>query len=142
MKSRRIVLLGFILACCSPDKEEEKNLAITHALFDAFNQHDWEKVASMYSENASFLDPSYGREYVKKLRSEIAMKYAELEKIFPDIRDDITGMYPSGDKVIVEFQSTGSVSDSVKFKLPIISVLTFKEGQIIKDVTYYDLENP
>jgi hypothetical protein len=30
----------------------------------------------------------------------------------------------------------------MSFKLPIVSVLTITNGNIIKDATYYDLENP
>jgi hypothetical protein len=61
--------------------------------------------------------------------------------MFPDIHDEVIGMYPSGKKVTIEFVSTGSISDSTKFKLPIITVLTFQDGLITKDATYYDLEN-
>lgn len=60
--------------------------------------------------------------------------------MFPDLHDEVTGLYPSGDKVTVEFIATGSMSDSISFKLPIVSVLTFKDGKIVRDATYYDQE--
>jgi ketosteroid isomerase-like protein len=111
-------------------------------MFDAFNRHDWNAMANYYSESASFLDPSFGPEYVTKTRQETAAKYAEMQKMFPDLHDELVGVYPSGDKVTVEFVSTGTISDSIKFSLPIITVLTFENGLIIKDATYYDQENP
>jgi ketosteroid isomerase-like protein len=142
MKRISLILLGLLwLPGCSGNREEEKNLATANAMFDAFNEHDWEKMASYYTPDASFLDPSFGTEYVTKSRTETAAKYAELEKMFPDIHDEVIGMYPSGKKVTIEFVSTGSISDSTKFKLPIITVLTFQDGLITKDATYYDLEN-
>lgn len=95
-------------------------------------------MASYYDEKAQFLDPSYGDEYVTKTRNETVDKYKGFEQQFPDIHDEVTGIYPSGDKVIVEFVSTGTSGDSLSFRLPIISVLTFQNGKIVKDATYYD----
>jgi ketosteroid isomerase-like protein len=144
MKQVLWVFLGIALltASCSTQNEADKNVALANAMFDVFNKHEWQKMCAFYSENALFLDPSFGPEYVTKTRQEISAKYAEMEKLFPDIHDHVVGSYPSGDKVTVEFVSTGTISDSLKFKLPIITVLTFKDGLIIKDATYYDQENP
>jgi ketosteroid isomerase-like protein len=75
---------------------------------------------------------------VNKTRKETADKYTEMQKIFPDAHDEVVGVYVSGDKVTVEFVFTGTSSDSAKFTMPIISVLTFKDGLIVKDATYYD----
>jgi hypothetical protein len=107
-------------------------------MFDAFNQHDWSLMTSYYSVSAEFLDPSFGQEYVSKTREETADKYAAMQKMFPDIHDDIVGIYPSGNKVTIEFISSGTSADGAKFKLPIITVLTFGDGLILRDATYYD----
>lgn len=111
-------------------------------MFEAFNRHAWDSMAGYYADSAMFLDPSFGMEYVLKTRKETAAKYRELAVIFPDIHDKVAGMYASGDKVTVEFVSTGTMGDTLTFKLPIVAVLTFKEGMIVRDATYYDLENP
>jgi hypothetical protein len=138
-----LLFLGISLVTIScGTRDNEKNIAVASLMFEAFNQHDWEKMTSYYSDEALFLDPSYGTEYVTKSRKETAGKYAELQKMFPNIRDHIVGMYPSGDKVTVEFVSSGTLGDTLKFQLPIVTVLTFKAGIIIKDATYYDQENP
>jgi hypothetical protein len=140
--SKVFLAFSLLIAGCTTNHHDEKNMATASAMFEAFNQHDWEKMASYYSNEANFLDPSYGTEFVTKSRKETVSKYTELEHMVPDVRDEIFAMYPSNQKVIVEFISTGSVSDSVNFKLPIISVLTFQDELIIQDTTYYDLENP
>jgi ketosteroid isomerase-like protein len=143
MKPVLLIFIGlWLISGCAVKDDTTKNVAIAHAMFDAFNTHDWQKMASYYSEDAIFLDPSYGTDYVTKTRSDLVAKYEALEKLFPDIHDQIVGTYLSGDKVTVEFISTGTVSDTINFKLPIIAVLTFKNGLIVKDATYYDLENP
>jgi len=111
-------------------------------MFEAFNRHAWDSMAGYYAEPALFLDPSFGMEYVSKTRNETAAKYRELAGMFPNIHDEVVGMYPSGDKVTVEFVSTGMMGDTLAFKLPIVTVLTFKDALIVRDATYYDLENP
>jgi ketosteroid isomerase-like protein len=136
------VLAAMLLGRCAGPAGDEGNVAIARKMFDAFNAHQWEAMAGYYSEPASFLDPSLGKAYVDQHRADVVRKYAELQQLFPDIQDDITGIYPSCDRVVVEFTSTGTMGDSVSFSLPIVTVLTFQDGHIVKDATYYDLENP
>lgn len=131
-----------LMGCASSSGSAEKNAGVAQEMFEAFNQHQWERMAAYYTDSASFLDPSFGKDFVKQTRHEIIEKYNGYQQLFPDIHDELVGLYPSGDKVIVEFISTGHSSDGISFKLPIISVLTFQNGLIVKDATYYDLENP
>ena len=133
--------MTLVSGCIKSDPGNE-NAAIAVKLFDAFNRHNWQEMASYYADQATVLDPSLGKEYVIQSRAETVEKYAEMEKMFPDIHDEVAGIYPSGNVVTVEFVSTGKMNDSISFKLPIVSVLTFKDGLIIKDATYYDMENP
>lgn len=128
-----------ILAACSSPSIQDNNASAARKVFEAFNKHDWKVMTSLYAEQALFLDPSFGKEFVSKSRSETVAKYAEMEKMFPNIHDEVTGLYASENTITVEFISTGTAPDGTKFVLPIVSVLTFKEGLIIKDATYYDL---
>jgi ketosteroid isomerase-like protein len=128
---------GIAIVSCSPSAEV-RNTEIATQMFAAFNTHDWQKMNAFYSPDADYLDPAYGMEYVKKSPDEIVKKYSDLQKMFPTIHDEVRGMYASSDKVTVEFISTGSSGDSLKFKLPICAVLTFKDGKIISDATYYN----
>jgi ketosteroid isomerase-like protein len=111
-------------------------------MFDAFNHHDWEKMAGHYSDSALFLDPAFGKEYVTQSRQAVIQKYKGFQDAFPDIHDEIVGIYASGNRVTVEFISTGNSPDGVSFKLPIVTVLTIADDKIIRDATYYDVENP
>lgn len=140
MKAVVFIMIVFIAIGCksTTDGDETKNVAVANAMFDAFNKHEWEAMAGYYAEPASFLDPSFGSTYVNKSRAEVAAKYKSMEDLFPDIHDEVVGVYPSADKVVVEFISSGKASDSLSFTLPIITVLTIKDGLIVKDATYYD----
>jgi ketosteroid isomerase-like protein len=138
---KKIACIAFALlvfASCAKQDPGTANIAVANKMFHAFNKHDWEAMANCYTETASFLDPAFGTEYVSKSRQETVAKYNSMTKLFPDLHDEVTDMYASGDKVIAEFIASGSMSDSVKFKIPIAIVLTIKDGLIVKDATYYD----
>jgi ketosteroid isomerase-like protein len=118
---------------------QEENTLIAKSLFRYFNQHDWEKMAALYTDPAEFKDPSFGQEVVQQTRVQIVEKYRGLEEMSHDVRDDVLQIYPSGDKhVIVEFVSSGTAPDGTKWILPICTIFTIENGQITKDFTYYD----
>lgn len=133
---RYVILLSCLIA--SEKNPSQENSEKARQMFDAFNRHDWKSMAEFYSASAQFLDPSFGQDYVSKTRSETEAKYREMQAMFPDIHDEVVGVYASGDKVTVEFISTGTAPDGTKFKLPIVSILTFENALIVKDATYYD----
>ena len=135
-------LFALLLGSCQPDPGTSANERAAREMFAAFNAHDWQKMSSYYSEQAQFLDPSLGKDLVVQTREQVIEKYSGLQSLFPDIKDELIGVYPCGDHVIIEFTSTGSSGDSIRLQLPIVSVLTFSGGLITKDATYYDLENP
>jgi ketosteroid isomerase-like protein len=124
-----------LMACTH---QREANLKATEKLYEYFNAHDWKSMAGLYIENAEFLDPSFGKDYVKQSQPQLVDKYSALEQMFPDIHDEIKEMYAVDDKVIIQFVATGSSGDSIKLELPICGILTFKGGKIIRDATYYD----
>lgn len=141
--SMSLLALILVAACSSKEKEaEQQNAELAKSMFEAFNRHDWKAMAEQYADAALFLDPSLGKEYVSQNHEQIITKYAEMEKMFPDIHDEIVGMYSTGDKVIVELISTGiatsDTGEQMTLRLPISSVLTIRGGKIVKDATYYD----
>jgi ketosteroid isomerase-like protein len=142
MRANVLLLMVAVTSCTAPDNLKNENAAVAHRLFEAFNKHDWKAMAALYSDSAVFLDPSFGKDYVRQSREQTIAKYGELQKIFPDITDKVVGIYPSGDKVITEFISTGKSDQGFALNLPIVTVLTIRDGLVISDATYYDLENP
>lgn len=136
-----IAVAMVVLSCKPPENKSANNVALTQKMFDAFNNHQWEAMANCYTDSALFLDPAFGKTYVKQSRAETMEKYSRFQRAFPDIHDEIGAMYPSDNKVIVEFSSTGKMANGESFQLPIITVLTFENNLIVKDATYYDVEN-
>jgi ketosteroid isomerase-like protein len=133
----------FVLISCKNQNEKSmpatKNEQLVKQYFEHFNNHEWTKMANMYSEISEFKDPSLGQGIVKQTRQQIIDKYSELNKVFSDLHDQVIQIYPSGDKhIIVEFVSSGTAPDSSKFELPICTILTIENGIITKDFTYFD----
>ncbi|WP_316632960.1 nuclear transport factor 2 family protein [uncultured Flavobacterium sp.] len=119
--------------------DTNRNEKLIKQYFDYFNNHDWKKMSEMYTETAEFKDPSLGIGIVKQSRKQTEDKYAELNKVFPDLHDKIIQIYPSGENhIIVEFISTGTAPDNSKFELPICTIFTIDNGLITKDFTYFD----
>ncbi len=117
----------------------KKNIEIVETYFQLFNNHEWDKLSKLYIENADFKDPSLGLGTVKQSRKQFIEKYSQLNEVFSDLRDDIVQIYPSGEKnVIVEFISTGTAEDGSKFELPICTIFTIENGEIVKDYSYFD----
>jgi ketosteroid isomerase-like protein len=138
-----VVILTFALISCNNHKQKtmsttDNEILVKH-YFEHFNNHDFVKMANMYSETTDFKDPSLGQGIVKQTRQQTIEKYTELAKVFPDLHDQVIQTYPSGDNhIIVEFVSSGTGPDKVKFELAICTILTIENGLITKDFTYFD----
>jgi ketosteroid isomerase-like protein len=141
MNKLLIVLLLLTASCQSASTEKvdptNANIELVKKVFEAFNKHDWKQMVSYYANPTDFLDPSLGLDYVKQTHEQSLTKYAGLQNFAPDINDSIVGIYASGDKVFVEFISTGTTQGQ-KWHLPFCDAFTIKDGKVVKDATYYD----
>ena len=143
MKSLTKIFVTILLLSCTNQKAKNvsptENEKLIKQYFEYFNKHDWKKMSEMYVPVSDFKDPSLGQGIVKQSRKQILEKYSALNELFPDLKDKIISIYPSGDKnVIVEFISSGTAPDGSKFQLPICTIFTIENGKITKDFTYYD----
>lgn len=135
-----LVLSVMATACNNCDfKDNSANEQFVKKYFQLFNQHQWQEISELYVENAEFKDPSLGSGIVKLSRQEFVRKYSKLNKMSPNLKDEIKTIYISGqNNVIVEFVSTGTAPDNTKFELPICTIFTIENRKITKDFTYYD----
>ena len=138
-----LIILPFALISCNNQKQITMNTTDNEGLvkqyFEHFNKHDFVQMANMYAETTDFKDPSLGQGIVKQTRQQTIEKYTELAKVFPDLHDQVIQTYPSGDKhIIVEFVSSGTGPDKVKFELAICTIFTIENGLITKDFSYFD----
>lgn len=147
MKTIKKLISLFFISCllfsCNKVSENENKISENEKLiknyFELFNKHRWEDLSNLYIDNAEFKDPSLGTGIRKQTKKDFVKKYSELNQMFPDLKDKIIQIYPSGEKnIIVEFISTGTAVGTSKFELPICTIFTIENGKITKDYTYYD----
>lgn len=73
MKSNLIIFFT-LFALISCNNQNQKNMTTTDneklvkQYFEHFNNHEWTKMANMYSEVSEFKDPSLGQGIVKQTR--------------------------------------------------------------------------
>ncbi|MDI9869027.1 nuclear transport factor 2 family protein [Flectobacillus roseus] len=141
MKNLFVILSLSAFWGCQSQKEDankQKAEAFVKTYFEHFNRHDFKAMAAMYVDSAEFKDPSFGTGIVRQSQQQTVVKYTELAKMFPDLRDSVISIYPSDtNHIIVEFISKGSMPSS-KFELPICTIFTLQNGKITKDFTYYN----
>lgn len=147
MRNLLFLSLAFFVFSCKQNEEKviisESNSAnnekVAKELFVHFNNHDWQKMADLYIENAEFKEPTSGMVAQKKSKTQIVKEYTALQQQFGDVQDSVVSVYPSGDKnVIVEFVASGTLPDKSRFQLPICTIFTIENGKIAKDYTYFD----
>lgn len=135
MKTPFLPLIGIIACLLTGCEKNQTNLNVTRKIFDAFNAHDWHGMLSHYADSATFEDPEFATPVHG--RATIEQHHRELHAMFPDIRDSIRTITTAPNKVVIEFISTGTTPNGQQFALPICTVLTFHNGKVIHDATYY-----
>jgi len=134
MKKFALFTLAVFFGCQTQSPPQQSPLELTKDLFQAFNAHDWEAMIEFYAD--SFVYESPGIRF--NTREQVLRYYREMNQVFPDIQDSVVNYYPSGNSVVVEFVARGTAADGTKLDLPILGVLTFENGKIVRDATYYD----
>jgi ketosteroid isomerase-like protein len=136
MKAINLTLLLAAAALSVLGQGSHRNEDKARLIFQAFNEHDWDLMLSYYSKEAVFEDPSFER----RVSDPVFIKehHRELQAYFEDIKDDVKHVYSCGDVVVVEFISHGTGKNGEKLAMPICTVLTFRDGLVIRDATYYN----
>ncbi len=140
MKSVFTIILLFLGSTAfAQTQQAEQNKRIALGVFEAFNAHDWQKMASYYANDVVLEDPSQAAPVIGS--AGISAKYAGYAEYIPDIQDSMIHLYVNDRHVVIEFISYGTTVEGDTFSLPICSILTIDDGKIIRDANYYDLKN-
>ncbi|MEN9638628.1 MAG: hypothetical protein RLZZ262_496 [Bacteroidota bacterium] len=148
MEFKHYSSIFFMILLASCQEQTKKNEVIAprqvdpakgRALFEAFNAHNWNAMADKYDADALFMDPALGVYPVHQSKDSIVAKYTQLQAMCPDINDSLVAVWPcDSNKLVAEFVSKGTLPDGSILRLPIVSILTYRNGLIISDHTYYD----
>ena len=90
MRNILLIALFFTIVSCKQNEEKviisESNSAnnekVAKELFIHFNNHDWRKMANLYSEKAEFKEPASGMVAHQKTNEQIVKEYTELQNQF------------------------------------------------------------
>ncbi|HEY0626998.1 MAG TPA: nuclear transport factor 2 family protein [Allosphingosinicella sp.] len=126
------LLTAAAVAAASPSPKQ-----VLQDVFAAFNRHDAAAVASYYADDAVIISPDFCGEKIGP--AFVRENYAGYFGAFPDAHDQVLSMIEQGDTVAVEFVFTGTAGGQ-KVRTPISSFVTVKNGKIVRDVTYFDVQ--
>ncbi|MEQ9301187.1 MAG: nuclear transport factor 2 family protein [Cyclobacteriaceae bacterium] len=140
MKSILTTILLFLGSIAfAQTNQEQQNKSIALGVFEAFNAHDWQKMAGYYHDEAVIEDPSEPEPVIGV--ADMPTKYAGYAEFVPDIQDKVTNLYVFRNHVVIEFTSHGTTIEGDAFSLPICTIMTIEDGKITRDASYYDLKN-
>jgi ketosteroid isomerase-like protein len=120
-----------------PAATQKDAAAIVRHKFQAFNQHDADKIQRIYAANAVLHSPDNPELGGSQ---PIADTYRHLFTLIPDAKDDVTQIDSVGPRVYAQFLLTGHWGGALDkpLKVRLIAVYTVRDGHIVLDDTYYD----
>jgi steroid delta-isomerase-like uncharacterized protein len=137
-------LLLVLLTVNYEAKSQSANPIDTH--FKALISHDVAAIAAGYADNAEIYSPNW--EGAKKGREGVTEVYSRYFKSTPDITYRVSHIISSGDNVVVEYTSAGTLSNpegstpaymkDKKYTVSYCAVFTLKNGKIIHEADYFD----
>lgn len=133
MKAAHALLLA--VAVTSPLDTPASPRSVVLAMFDAFNRHDADALASLYADDAKFSSSDFCEP--RAGRAEVARTYRELFSTYPDIRDELESMVVQDDRVAVRFVARSSIGGA-PLRLPISTFLVVRQGRIVSDDSTFD----
>jgi steroid delta-isomerase-like uncharacterized protein len=125
-----------------------ENLEIARKLYDDFNRHDFDAMATKCDDSVKYTDMVTGHTYEGS--GGFCHSSQRWTDAFPDGRADIVNQIASGDMVVTEFVTHGTherpletrggaISPSHKqAELSCCEVLRFRDGKIVMGRLYYD----
>jgi steroid delta-isomerase-like uncharacterized protein len=116
------------------------------AHFKALIGHDVPAIAAGYADDAEIYSPNW--EGAKKGGEGVTEVYSRYFKSTPDMAYKVTRVISAGNDVVVEYTSTGTLSDpengtpaymkDKKYTVNYCAVFTLKNGKIIREADYFD----
>lgn len=133
-----VILTGCVMESSYDQRTTDNNKELVRDVFKAFNKQDFKLMASYYADTAKFLDPSSGKYVVQQSHDQTAVRYNAMAATLPGLKDSITSITASQNKVVTEFISTGSSADGKSFSLPVCTVFEIENGKILSNATYHN----
>ncbi|BDY26663.1 nuclear transport factor 2 family protein [Mycolicibacterium mageritense] len=121
------------------------NAAALRNYAEAKNRHDVGAIVDAYSSDGYYLDSGVGRRISG--HAELSVFYDAVFRSIPDYRGQFDGTAFTDDTAVVWGRMTGTVGSELlglptvpgsRIDVPVTFVCTFRNGQLISDVGYFD----
>jgi steroid delta-isomerase-like uncharacterized protein len=149
MESKRIYLVKSILIIVSLigfSQAYGQSSKVIDDHFKALISHDVKAIAAGYSNDAQVYSPNW--EGAKIGQAGVTEVYSRYFASTPDLSYKVTNIINSGDNIVVEYTSGGTLSNpegntpaymkDKKYTLNYCAIFTIKGDKIIKETDYFD----
>jgi len=106
--------------------------------FDAINAEDWDKLASLWTEDAE-LNVVAARP--RRGRDDVLTYYPKALAPFPKHHDDPVRISVAGDVVTVEIKFTGELADGRPIEFDAVDVFDMRDGKLWKMSSWFDIDH-
>jgi limonene-1,2-epoxide hydrolase len=138
MRKKSLLLTAIVLTASSVYAKEKTNgrTSFVHDFYAAYSAKDADKLATFYTADATFVDPSFelnlkGRDQIRELLKKALAKYETLEF-------QITHTIGAGDELVVEGTMVGKLPKDM-VHVPFVSVFQFKGEKIAAQRDMFDV---
>jgi steroid delta-isomerase-like uncharacterized protein len=129
--------------------EQNQNVQLIKARFDAVNAHDWKRFQGLYSDSTVWYDA--GLEKPIKGSTAVRKRLEAFAKGFPDFRWKLDRVFGQGEWMCAEFTFTGSHGGPLPFadtravpvtkksiRISACGVYRIQESKIVESHVYFD----
>jgi len=113
------------------------NIDTVKRLYELFNERKWQEIAALHTDNVYLLDSKVGTQFILRKKTDVAQRYAAVERKYPGIQDKILFIQESGDMVYVQYLSKGRSRDGQAWEQLAWNIFTVDNGKIKKVATYF-----
>ena len=109
--------------------------AVVEDLFEAFNEHDVDKLMTFYADDVivhgpESCEPKVGKEAVRA-------SYTEMFEQIPDVHDEVDLIVTQGDMTAVTFTASSNIP-GYEFEMPIAVFFKMEDGLVVEDRVFFD----
>ncbi len=106
-------------------------------MYELFNKRQWQEMASLYTDQAFFLDNRQDS-FITRNKEEIPTIFEAFERKYPGIKEKILYIEESGDLVYVQFLTSGKSKSGGHWQQIAWTIFTVENRKIAKVASYFN----
>ncbi len=115
----------------------QSNIETIQRMYELFNKRQWQEIASLYTDQAFFLDNRQDS-FVTRNKEDIPTIFEAFERKYPGIKEKILYIEESGDLVYVQFLTSGKSKSGGYWQQIAWTIFTVENRKIAKVASYFN----